>query len=154
MATNYFSVQGRLILELNQIFQPDGGSIVSFISIDRLNAILAIAPTENYIKRTQTWVRRLDKTINADQRRLFVYFVNNGLADDLVKTLQGVFAANPNSPNPIERSNNQNSKSAPGNENTLISPSPKFWCHFYEPFLMNKHIIMHIFLRCLSYFLI
>ena len=67
---------------------------MSFTSIDRLNAILAIAPTENYIKRTKTWVQRLDKTINADQRRLFVYFVNNGLADDLVKTLQGVFAVN------------------------------------------------------------
>ena len=68
----------------------------------------------------------MDKTINADQRRLFVYFVNNGLADDLVKTLQGVFAVNPNSPTPIERSSSQNSETAPGNENTLISPSPRF----------------------------
>ena len=40
----------EVILELNRIFQPNGGSIVSFTSIDRLNAILAIAPTENYIK--------------------------------------------------------------------------------------------------------
>ena len=79
----------EIILELKQIFQLNGGSIVSFTSINRLNAILAIAPTENYIKRTKMWVQRLDKTINADQRRLFVYFVNNGLVDDLVKTLQG-----------------------------------------------------------------
>ena len=120
------STPEEIILELKRIFQPNGGSIVSFTSIDRLNAILAIAPTENYIKRTKTWVQRLDKTINADQRRLFVYFVNNGLADDLVKTLQGVFAVNPNSPTPIERSSSQNSETAPGNENTLISPSPRF----------------------------
>ena len=59
------STPEEVILELNRIFQPNGGSIVSFTSIDRLNAILAIAPTENYIKRTKTWVQRLDKTINA-----------------------------------------------------------------------------------------
>ena len=116
----------EVILELNQIFQPDGGSIVSFISIDRLNAILAIAPTENYIERTQTWVRRLDKTINADQRRLFVYFVNNGLADDLVKTLKGVFAADPSSQNPNERNSNQNSETISSSENTLTGRSPRF----------------------------
>ena len=120
------STPEEVILELNRIFQPNGGSIVSFTSIDRLNAILAIAPTENYIKRTKMWVQRLDKTINADQRSLFVYFVNNGLADDLVKTLQGVFASNPNSPNPIKRNSIQNSETAPSNENTLISRSPRF----------------------------
>ena len=116
------SAPKEVISELQQIFHPNGGSIVSFTGIKRLNAILAIAPSENYIQRAKTWVERLDKTINADQRRLFVYFVKHGTAGDLVKTLKGVFARNPNKQNSI----NQNSESISNNEDVLTNDLPRF----------------------------
>ena len=116
------SAPKEVILELQQIFHPNGGSIVSFTGIKRLNAILAIAPSENYIQRAKTWVERLDKTINADQRRLFVYFVKHGAAGDLVKTLKGVFARNPIKQNSID----QNSESISTKEDISTNDLPRF----------------------------
>ena len=116
------SAPKEVISELQQIFHPNGGSIVSFTGIKRLNAILAIAPSENYIQRAKTWVERLDKTINADQRRLFVYFVKHGAAGDLVKTLKGVFARSPIKQNSID----QNSESISTNEDISTNDLPRF----------------------------
>ena len=120
------SAPKEVISELKQIFHPNGGSIVSFTGIKRLNAILAIAPSENYIQRAKTWVKRLDKTINADQRRLFVYFVKHGVAGDLVKTLKGVFAGNPNKQNSVNQNTNQSSDSISTNEDILSNELPRF----------------------------
>lgn len=84
-----------LIEELRQLF-GDGakgplGGLVRFVPVKRMNAVLAIARQPDYLEQARIWVRRLDRTRDADKRRLFVYFVKNGVADQLVKTLSGAF---------------------------------------------------------------
>jgi general secretion pathway protein D len=84
-----------LIEELRQLF-GDGakgplGGLVRFIPVKRMNAVLAIARQSDYLEQARVWIRRLDRTRDADQRRLFVYFVKNGAAMQLVKTLSGAF---------------------------------------------------------------
>jgi general secretion pathway protein D len=84
-----------IIEELAQLF-GDGakgplGGLVRFVPIKRMNAVLAIARQPDYLEQAREWIRRLDRTRDADQRRLFVYFVKNGAAGPLVKTLSGAF---------------------------------------------------------------
>lgn len=84
-----------LIEELRQLF-GDGakgplGGLVRFVPVKRMNAVLAIARQPDYLDQARVWIRRLDRTRDADQRRLFVYFVKNGVAAQLVKTLSGAF---------------------------------------------------------------
>ena len=84
-----------IIEELRQLF-GDGakgplGGLVRFIPVKRMNAVLAIARQPDYLEQAREWIRRLDRTRDADQRRLFVYFVRNGAATQLVKTLSGAF---------------------------------------------------------------
>ena len=84
-----------VIEDLGQLFAGDREASrigqVRFIPIRRMNAILAIAATETALERARTWIKRLDRTRDADQSRLFVYFVRNSTADRLVKTLRGAF---------------------------------------------------------------
>lgn len=83
-----------VIPELNELFSSGGegaAGIVRFMPIDRLNAILVIAADEAQVVRARTWIKRLDRTRNADERRLFVYFVKHGEAASLVETLEGAF---------------------------------------------------------------
>ena len=84
-----------IIEELRQLF-GDGakgplGGLVRFVPVKRMNAVLAIARQSDYLDQAREWIRRLDRTRDADRRRLFVYFVKNGAADQLVKTLSGAF---------------------------------------------------------------
>jgi len=83
-----------VIPELNELFSAGGeggNGIVRFTPIDRLNAVLVIAADEAQVVRARTWIKRLDRTRNADERRLFVYFVKHGEAASLVNTLEGAF---------------------------------------------------------------
>jgi general secretion pathway protein D len=82
-----------MISELEQILNPRGNGLVRFTPIKRLNALMAITPNQNLIKTVNLWIARLDKTKDADERRLFVYFVKHSDATALTETLKGVFAS-------------------------------------------------------------
>ena len=84
-----------VIAELQQIFGEDVkgplGGLVRFFSVKRMNAIMAIGRQSDYLDQAREWIGRLDRTRDADRRRLFVYFVKNGVAGQLVETLGGAF---------------------------------------------------------------
>jgi general secretion pathway protein D len=84
-----------IIEELRELFGTGAkgplSGLVRFVPVNRMNAVLAIARQPDYLDQAREWIRRLDRTLDADQRRLFVYFVKNGAADQLVKTLSGAF---------------------------------------------------------------
>ena len=82
-----------MISELEQILSPRGNGLVRFTPIKRLNALMAITPNQKLIKSVNLWIARLDKTKDADERRLFVYFVKHSDATALTETLKGVFAS-------------------------------------------------------------
>ena len=82
-----------MISELEQILSPRGYGLVRFTPIKRLNALMAITPNQKLIETVNLWIARLDKTKDADERRLFVYFVKHSDATALTETLKGVFAS-------------------------------------------------------------
>ncbi len=85
----------ELVAELQTIFQsgsatggPSGP--IRFISVDRINSIMILSTQKDYIDRAREWVYRLDREHNPNDRRLFVYYVQNGRADKLVDSLREV----------------------------------------------------------------
>ena len=87
-----------VIDELDQLFGDTAkgplAGLVRFIAVDRMNAILAIARAPEHLSEARTWIKRLDRSIDADRRQLHVYFVKHRTAAALVDTLRGVFEEN------------------------------------------------------------
>ena len=84
--------------ELNSIFNygADGhavNSVIKFLPIERLNAILAISSQARYLDSVDEWVVRLDQVDSAINRTLHVYFVQNVRAAYLAGILQNLFDA-------------------------------------------------------------
>jgi general secretion pathway protein D len=65
--------------------QASGGA--RLVPIDRLNAVLAITPQPRFLNQLRVWVARLDKPGQGNDKKIFVYHVQNGRATDLANTL-------------------------------------------------------------------
>jgi len=75
---------------LNDPSAPTRG-LVRLIAMEKLNGILAISAQPQYLEDVRRWVEILDREGKNNERRLFVYHVQNGRARDLVKTLNTAF---------------------------------------------------------------
>jgi general secretion pathway protein D len=65
--------------------------LVRLIPIERLNGIVAISPQPRYLAQLRKWVDILDREGGENERKLFVYHVQNGKASDLATVLVGAF---------------------------------------------------------------
>jgi general secretion pathway protein D len=81
--------------ELERIFaQQEGGAlagVVQFLPIKRLSAVLVITTQAAYLTDAKQWIARLDRGQEGDQRKLYVYYVQNGRAAELADVLGQVF---------------------------------------------------------------
>jgi len=80
--------------------------LVKLVVIDRLNGILAISPQPQYLKDLKKWMEVLDRAGGDNDRKLFVYHVQNGRAADVASVLIAAFgggsgstAPHPTAPN-------------------------------------------------------
>jgi general secretion pathway protein D len=60
---------------------------VRLVPIDRMNAVLAIASQAKQLEELRGWVTRLDQGNDTTERRIYVYYVQNGRASDLSRVL-------------------------------------------------------------------
>ena len=85
----------RLIVpELDKLLNAPGAptaNLVRLIAMERLNGILAITGQRQYLDDVRRWVEVLDREGESNERRLFVYRVQNGRSRDLVKTINAAF---------------------------------------------------------------
>ena len=85
----------NMVSELEAIFLQSGaspiGGLIRFVPIERLNAILAISPQAAYLEQVETWIERLDRGEEGVGRRIFVYHVKNGRADEMAEILSEIF---------------------------------------------------------------
>jgi general secretion pathway protein D len=61
--------------------------LVRLVPIDRLNAVLAISPQQRYIDQLQAWFKRFDRPGEGNDKKIYVYRVQNGRASDIAATL-------------------------------------------------------------------
>jgi general secretion pathway protein D len=82
--------------ELRTVFASDKegplAGMVQFLPNKRLGAILIISPQPRYLKRAESWVRRLDAQAEGSEKQFFTYAVQNRRAAELVEVLQSMFA--------------------------------------------------------------
>jgi general secretion pathway protein D len=80
----------ELAKELGDLVGPTDSpvaNVVRFVPLDRLNAVLVISPQQKYIDEMRLWVARLDKPGEGNDKKIYVYRVQNGRASDIAATL-------------------------------------------------------------------
>jgi len=99
MSTGIFYLErvdsADIIVELEALFgegaeNPLAG-MFRFLPLERLNAVMVITPQEDYLKKAEKWVKRLDRADADGASNLYVYSVKNIKADDLAGYLNDVF---------------------------------------------------------------
>jgi general secretion pathway protein D len=98
--------------ELTQMF-GQGGALKA-MAIQRMNAVLLIGRTPATIDRAKAWIRRLDQS-GSDERKVFVYAVQNRRAQEIAKVLNSMLGGGAL----------QGESSDPGGSQTAVAPSVK-----------------------------
>ncbi len=88
--TDAHMLQPELDAIVNTPNSPTAG-LVKLIVIDRVNGILAISPQPQYLKDLKKWMEVLDRAGGDNEKKLFVYHVQNGRAADLATVLINAF---------------------------------------------------------------
>ncbi|MEI9930349.1 MAG: type II secretion system secretin GspD [Rhizomicrobium sp.] len=88
--TDAHMLQPELDAIVNTPNSPTAG-LVKLVVIDRLNGILAISPQPQYLNDLKKWMEVLDRAGGDNDRKLFVYHVQNGRAADLASVLIAAF---------------------------------------------------------------
>lgn len=82
--------------ELKTVFASERegpmAGMVQFLPNRRLGAILVISSQLQYLRRAETWIRRLDAQAQGSEKQLFTYAVQNRRAQELVDVLQTMFS--------------------------------------------------------------
>jgi general secretion pathway protein D len=88
--TDAHVLQPELDAIVNTPNSPTAG-LVKLVVIDRLNGILAISPQPQYLSDLKKWMGVLDRAGGDNDRKLFVYHVQNGRAADVATVLINAF---------------------------------------------------------------
>ena len=75
--------------EGNELLQ----GLVRIVPIDRLQSILLISSTPAALREVEIWIHRLDRPGKSENKRLYVYNVQNAKATDLGEILGRIFSA-------------------------------------------------------------
>jgi general secretion pathway protein D len=86
----------NLVEELQKVFSAYAlstkDSAIRFISIDRINAILAVSPSPDSLVEVENWIRRLDQPVEKVGRMNHVYKVENGEARNIARLLRQIYS--------------------------------------------------------------
>ena len=84
-----------VVADLNTVFSAHGSGPLAgalrFEPLDRLNAVLVVAPQRAYLDEARRWVERFDRGDDESTPRLFEYHVQNSRAADLAKVISQIF---------------------------------------------------------------
>lgn len=84
-----------LATELGAIFDEADSPIrgtVRLIPLSRLNSLMVVTTQARYLQDVETWIKRLDLGVTTPGRRIYVYDVQNGKADDLARSLGSILS--------------------------------------------------------------
>jgi general secretion pathway protein D len=107
-----------VIKELEEIFDKKGdeSSFFRFMSIERMNAVMAITHQARYLRDIEDWVTRLDKASAGAGGGVNVYKVQHADAEELADTLNEIFTG--------AASTDRSAKVAAGRKASEISNKP------------------------------
>jgi general secretion pathway protein D len=88
--TPRYATAKQMVDDLTHIMGDENSPMagqVKLVAIDRMNAVLAISAQPRYLDDLRTWVTRLDRGNESTDRKIFIYYVQNGRAGDLAGVL-------------------------------------------------------------------
>lgn len=99
MSVGVFRIQNAdaksLLEELKQIFGDSAegplAGMVRFTVLERINGLMVITPQPKYLDDVETWITRLDQAQNPGGMNMYVYYVQNGKAENLAEILNQLF---------------------------------------------------------------
>ncbi|HEX4081183.1 MAG TPA: type II secretion system secretin GspD [Rhizomicrobium sp.] len=103
--------------------------VIRFVPIDRLNGVLAISPQQRYLDQLKGWVDRFDVPGEGNDKKIYVYRVQNGRASDLAATLSQTLFGSGSTQQPTTQSQgggaqkSQTSTSSSGNSSSSSGQS-------------------------------
>ncbi|HEY2445364.1 MAG TPA: type II secretion system secretin GspD [Rhizomicrobium sp.] len=96
--------------------------VVRFVPIERLNAVLAISPQQRYLDQLRAWVDRFDRPGEGNDKKIYVYRVQNGRATDIANTLIHTLFGASSTEQPTQPTQGQGSAAArQGSSSSLTS---------------------------------
>ena len=87
------TIAGELAEVFSSARSPIAG-VVRFVPLARLNSLMVITPQAKYLQDVEAWIKRLDLGATTPGRRIYVYDVQNGKADDLAHSLNRILSIN------------------------------------------------------------
>lgn len=88
---------GSLVSDLDEVYGlsngGSGSSTVHFMPLERLGSILVATRNPTDLAPAEAWIERMDRGETGSGRRLYVYNVQYGRADELSAVLSSVFGA-------------------------------------------------------------
>ncbi len=84
-----------VVKEIETIFGASGNTpasraVTEFIAVDRLNAVMVLSRNMEHVEQARDWIYRLDRSRDPTERRLFVYYVQHGQAENLAGALRDI----------------------------------------------------------------
>jgi general secretion pathway protein D len=79
--------------ELEAVFGDEKGPLAGMVRLTplgRLNSLMVVTPQPRYLAQVESWIRRLDVSNATPGRRIYVYDVQNGKADELAASLSKI----------------------------------------------------------------
>ncbi len=121
------TIQGELSKIFDDASTPIKG-MVKFVPMSRLNSLLAISHSTEYLHQVEGWIKRLDRGGQSEGRKIYVFHVQNGKAETMARSLSQIFGGSTqtNAANKSGSSQNLNTQgnspsSNLGNRNQLQS---------------------------------
>lgn len=129
MSVGLFRLQSSeaevMLDELEAIFgdSADGplAGLVRFVSIERLNAVLVITPQKKYLRDARVWINRLDRSEDVYGKNMYVYYVQNGKAENLSNMLGQLFDDSRNDSSRRQQAGNASVRQTDADENADAS---------------------------------
>ena len=90
-----------LVAELESVLEGSAGELfdgmVRLIPIERVNGILVVSNTKEYMHTLSSWIKRLDISNDKAEKKLYVYHLQNTKAVDIASILTTIFSNTSNS---------------------------------------------------------
>ena len=85
------------VAEATGLLNTNGREAISFLPLERLNILCALSKDQQTLAFAEAWIRELDREIplvvrEEQEESIYVYYVQNGDATEIVTALQGVFS--------------------------------------------------------------
>lgn len=84
------TIQGELETVFSDASTPIAG-MVKFVPMSRLNSLLVISNSNEYLEKVGEWIERFDRGGQAKGRKIYVYSITSGKAENIANSLNQIY---------------------------------------------------------------